>query len=276
MSGLDGVGGRPPGSPTRPGDDRRQPRAGVELGPGHRLPVHVAQRERLHEPLPLREAGGLQGPRLLRRRRDRHGALLGPAGDRRRRQDRLSARPRVGLADDGALGRPGGADAGQAPPPHRRLADRRAGGRVGPGDGGRSAGGAGRPLRAAARARRAAADQPAGDDEDARQPVPLRAGAAPDPAAWAPSSTASPAIPRRATPSSARPPNRVSRRRSASATSPSATSGWRDSVSSRRSRSDRRRRRRLRRGRIGAAAMLRRAGYEDVTVFEKGDRSKNA
>ena len=45
-------------------------------------------------------------------------------------------------------------------------------------------------FEAPARARRAAADQPAGDDEDARQPVPLRPGPAPDPAARAPSSTA--------------------------------------------------------------------------------------
>ena len=37
---------------------------------------------RLHEPVPLRQAGRLPGARLLRRRRDRHGALLGPAGDR--------------------------------------------------------------------------------------------------------------------------------------------------------------------------------------------------
>ena len=126
---------------ARPGDDRRQPHARVELGPGHRLPVHVAQRARLHEPLPLREAGALQGPRLLRRRRHRHGALLGPAGDRRRRQDRLPAGAGLGLADDGAVGGPGRADAGQAAAAHRRLADRRAGGGVGAGD----RGGARRP-----------------------------------------------------------------------------------------------------------------------------------
>ena len=126
MSGLEGVEA-PPGLADRPGDDRRQPHAGVELGPGHRFPVHVAQRARLHEPLPLREAGALQGPRLLRRRRHRHGALLGPAGDRRRRQDRLPAGPRLGLADDGAVGGADRRDAGQAAAADRRLADRRAG-----------------------------------------------------------------------------------------------------------------------------------------------------
>ena len=124
MSELGGMEA-PAGLTPRPGDDRRQPRARVELGPGHRLPVHVAQRARLHEPLPLREAGALQGARLLRRRRHRHGALLGPAGGRRRRQDRLPAGPGLGLADDGAVGGAGRPDAGQAAAPDRRLADRR-------------------------------------------------------------------------------------------------------------------------------------------------------
>ena len=146
---MSGLGGRRGAARLagRPGDDRRQPRARVELGPGHRLPVHVAQRARLHEPLPLREAGALQGPRLLRRRRHRHGALLGPAGDRRRRQDRLPAGARLGLADDGDVGGAARADAGQAPAADRRLADRRAGGGVGAGDRGGAAGGARRALR---------------------------------------------------------------------------------------------------------------------------------
>ena len=125
----------------------------------------------------------LQGPRLLRRRRHRHGALLRPAGDRRRRQDRLPAGARLGLADDGALDGADRRDAGQAAAADRRLADRRAGGRVGTGDRGRPAGRARRALRGPARAGRADADQPAGDDEDAGQPVALRAGPAPDPAA---------------------------------------------------------------------------------------------
>ena len=155
MSELGGVEA-PPGLAARPGDDRRQPQPGVELGPGHRLPVHVAQRARLHEPLSLREAGALQGARLLRRRRHRHGALLGPAGDRRRGQDRLPAGARLGLADDGALGGPGRPDAGQATAAHRRLADRRAGGGVGSGDRGATGRRAGRALRGAAGARRPA------------------------------------------------------------------------------------------------------------------------
>ena len=44
----------------------------------------------------LQQAGGLQGARILRRRRYRHGAVLGPAGDRRRREDRVPARPACG------------------------------------------------------------------------------------------------------------------------------------------------------------------------------------
>ncbi len=51
-------------------------------------------------------------------------------------EDRLSAGPGLGLADDGAVGAPARAAAGQAAALHRRLADRRAGGRVGPGPGG--------------------------------------------------------------------------------------------------------------------------------------------
>ena len=64
-----------------------------------------------------------------------------------------------------------GADAGQAPAADRRLADRRRGGGVGAGDRGGSGGRARRALRAAAGAGRPDADQPAGDDEAARQPV---------------------------------------------------------------------------------------------------------
>ena len=95
------------------------------------------------------------------------------------------------------------------------------------------------------------------------------------PSCSAPSSTASPATPRRATASSAAPPRRASRRPCASATSPSATSAWRASAYEwpviRRVRSG------LAVvgggfGGVGAAVMLKREGYEDVTVFEKGER----
>ena len=102
-----------------------------DLGPGDRLPDDVAERARLHEPLPLREAGALQGARLLRRRRHRHGALLGPAGGRGRGEDRLPAGAGLGRADDGALGLADRAGAGQAAAADRRLDLRRGGGRVG-------------------------------------------------------------------------------------------------------------------------------------------------
>ena len=138
MSGLEGVEA-PPGSPLDPATIAANHAPRLELGPGHRLPVHVAERARIHEPLPLREAGAVQGPRLLRRRRHRHGSLLGPAGDRLRRQDRLSAGACLGLADDRALGGADRADAGQATAADRRLADRRAGRGVGAGDRVRSA-----------------------------------------------------------------------------------------------------------------------------------------
>ena len=76
------------------------------VGPGHRLADDEPQPARLHEPVPLRQAGGLQGARFLRGGWHGHGALLGPARDRRRRADRLPARPRVGRADLGAVGIP--------------------------------------------------------------------------------------------------------------------------------------------------------------------------
>ena len=97
----------------------------------------------VHDPVPLRQAGRVQGPRLLRRRRHRHGAVLGPARDRRGRQDRLPAGARVGLADDRAVGAPRRCPARQAAAVHRRLAVRRRGARVGP----RDRGAAGRAAR---------------------------------------------------------------------------------------------------------------------------------
>ena len=72
-------------------------------------------------PVPLRQAGRLQGPRLLRRRRHRHGAVLRPARHRRRREDRLPAGARVGLADDRAVGAPARRPAREAAAVHRRL-----------------------------------------------------------------------------------------------------------------------------------------------------------
>ena len=60
----------------------------------------------LHVAVSLRQARRLQGARLLRRGRHRHGAVLGPAGDRRRREDRLPAGAGVGSADDRDVGPP--------------------------------------------------------------------------------------------------------------------------------------------------------------------------
>src|SRR6188768_1282693 len=81
-----GPGGEPTGRP------------GADLGPGGRLPDDVAEPARLHVAVSFRQAGRLQGSRLLRCRRHRHGALLG--SDRRRgpREDRLPAGPRLGRA----------------------------------------------------------------------------------------------------------------------------------------------------------------------------------
>ena len=118
-------GGRPARLADRPDGDGAQPRPRGPVGPGHRLPDDVAEPARLHEPVPLREADGLQGPRLLRRGRHRHGALLGPPGDRGPRQDRLPAGAGLGRPDHGALGAPDRPGARQAAAPDRRLADRR-------------------------------------------------------------------------------------------------------------------------------------------------------
>ena len=136
----------------RPGRDLRQPRPLRHLGPDGRLRDDEPQRPGVHDAVPLRQAGRLPGTRLLRGGWHRHGAVLGPARDGRRRQDRLSAGPGVGIADDLAVGSPGGGPAGQAAAVHGRLPVRGGGGRVGPGDRGspgRSPGGAHRdPARA--------------------------------------------------------------------------------------------------------------------------------
>jgi enoyl-CoA hydratase len=81
-----------------------------------------------------------------------------------------------GGSDHRAVGPPGGSRACQAPAVHRRPRRRRAGTRVGTRDRRAPARRARRPLRGAARARRADPGQPAGDDEAAREPGPLRRG----------------------------------------------------------------------------------------------------
>ena len=71
---------RRPGSPLDPAVQARNHDPDGTWDPVVDFQMMCAQRARLHEPLPLRQAGRLQGPRLLRRRRHRHGALLRPAG----------------------------------------------------------------------------------------------------------------------------------------------------------------------------------------------------
>ncbi len=119
------------GRADQPDGHGAKPRPGRHLGPGRRLPDDVAERPRLHEPLLVGEAGRLQGPRLLRGGRHRHGAVLGPAGRVRGREDRLPAGPRVGRPDDGAVGPSPRACPGQAAAAHRGLPDRPPGGRTG-------------------------------------------------------------------------------------------------------------------------------------------------
>ena len=202
-----------------------QPRPRRGLGSGPRLPDDVAQRSWLHEPLLVREARDHEAPRLLRRRRHRYGAVLGPAGGRRRREDRLPAGAGVGRADDGALGPQARADAGQAAAAHRRL-DLRA---ARPSTGASRPTGRRRPRSTSASrpcsSASPAADKPAGDAQASGQPDDHRPGAALDPGARRLSSTASPATRRRATTSPAARPRPASRRPCASATSRSATSG---------------------------------------------------
>ena len=172
-----------------------------------------------HSEKPVR----LQGPRLLRRRRDRHGALLRPAGDRGRRQDRLSAGARLGRADHRALGLAHRAGAGQAPAPDRRLDLRCRGGGVGARERVGARGRARRAVRGTARAGRPAADEPARDAQAAGQPGRSTRRAFTRPRSWARSSTASPATRPRAMVRAAGRGGRAGARRFASATSPSAT-----------------------------------------------------
>ena len=125
-----------------PAGDDGQPRSCGYLGPDGRLRDDEPQRPRVHVAVPLHQAGRLQGPRILRRRRHGHGAVLGPARDRRRREDRLPAGAGVGIADDFAVGLPARSAARQAAAVHGRLADRASGAGVGAGDRGAGAGGA--------------------------------------------------------------------------------------------------------------------------------------
>ena len=71
-------------------------------------------------PVALAQAGHRPGPRLLRRRRHRLRAVLGPHRLRRGRPHRLPAGARLGLADDRDVDLPARARALQAPAAHRR------------------------------------------------------------------------------------------------------------------------------------------------------------
>ena len=113
---------------------RAQPRSRQRVGSDDRLRDDEPQRARLHEPVPRRQAGRVQGARLLRRRRHRHGAVLRPARDRGRREDRLPAGARLGRADDGGVGASHRHREGEAPALHRRLPLGHGGGGVGPRD----------------------------------------------------------------------------------------------------------------------------------------------
>ena len=158
-------------------------------------------------PVSLRQAGRLPGPRLLRGRGHRHGAVLGPARDRRGRQDRLPAGARVGVSDDRRCGPTASAPSGPSGccSPATACPDAEAL-EWGLAIEAPPAGAARGAHRDPARADRAGAAQPVDDDEAARQPEPVRRRACTRPRCWAPSSTASPATPRRATPSSSGPP----------------------------------------------------------------------
>ena len=81
-----------PGVAARSARDDGQPRPRRAVGPDDRLRDDEPQRPCVHVAVSLLETGRLQGPRVLRRRRNRHGAVLGSARDRRRRPDRLPAR----------------------------------------------------------------------------------------------------------------------------------------------------------------------------------------
>ena len=122
----------PPRVPARPRGPGGQPQPLGDLGPGRGLADDEPQPARLHVAVPLRQADGLQGARLLRGRRHRHGPVQRPARDRRRRAHRLPARAGLGRADLDDVGAPDRPRAGEGPALHRRPDRRRRGARVGP------------------------------------------------------------------------------------------------------------------------------------------------
>ena len=103
---------------ARPARGRGQPRSVRHVGSDDRLRDDEPQRQGLHEPVPLRKAGRLQGAWILCGRRYRHGVVLRSARDRRGREDRLPAGSRVGFAHDRPVGSPRGRAARQAAAVH--------------------------------------------------------------------------------------------------------------------------------------------------------------
>ena len=119
-----GEGAADPGAPNSPGVVAANHDPSGTWDPVVDWQMMSPEPPRVHVAVPFRQARDLQDPRLLHRRRDGHGALLGP--DRRRGpgEDRLPAGTGVGSADLDALGAPGRSRAGPSPAADRRL-DRR-------------------------------------------------------------------------------------------------------------------------------------------------------
>ena len=112
------------------------------LGPDGRLRLHEAQHRRLHDAVEKRQAHHCQGARRGGGRRQRHCAVLRPAGDGRGRAHRLHAHARLGLPHHRDVDLPPGPHARQAADVHRRRDRRPHRRRLGPGQRGR----AGRPA----------------------------------------------------------------------------------------------------------------------------------
>ena len=115
---TDSLGDVPEGSALDTMVQARNHDPSGHVGPGRRLADDEPQPARVHEPVPLRQAGDLQGARVLRRGRHGHGALLGPARDRRRCAHRLPAGARLGCAHVDALVMADRPRAGQAAAVH--------------------------------------------------------------------------------------------------------------------------------------------------------------
>jgi hypothetical protein len=106
------------------------------------------------EPVALAQAGDRAGARLVRGRRQRHGAVRGPRDRQRGRAHRQLLLAHVGLLPDGHVAIPAGVDEGQGVRAERQAAVRRGGRGGGPDQRGgafRAPGGGGARARRAAR-----------------------------------------------------------------------------------------------------------------------------